>query len=72
MLSQVVAFGGGALLNVTGLFASMLYRGSKVIYVPTTLLAMHDVRGEIAETNQVESKWKGSSPHIPQNESDFV
>jgi 3-dehydroquinate synthetase len=39
----VVAFGGGALINVTGLFASMLYRGSKVIYVPTTLLAMHDV-----------------------------
>jgi len=41
--SLVVAFGGGALLNVTGLFASMFYRGSKLIYVPTTLLAMHDV-----------------------------
>jgi len=41
--SLVVAFGGGALMNVTGLFASMLYRGSKLIYVPTTLLAMHDV-----------------------------
>jgi len=38
-----VAFGGGALLNVTGLFASMLYRGSKLVYIPTTLLAMHDV-----------------------------
>lgn len=41
--SLVVAFGGGALMNVTGLFASMLYRGSKLVYVPTTLLAMHDV-----------------------------
>lgn len=41
--SLVVAFGGGALLNVTGLFASMLYRGQKLVYVPTTLLAMHDV-----------------------------
>merc|ERR1719410_908276 len=41
--SLVVAFGGGALMNVTGLFASMLFRGSKLIYVPTTLLAMHDV-----------------------------
>jgi len=41
--SLVVAFGGGALLNVSGLFASMFYRGSKLIYVPTTLLAMHDV-----------------------------
>jgi len=30
-------------MNVTGLFASMLYRGSKLVYVPTTLLAMHDV-----------------------------
>lgn len=39
----VVAFGGGAILNVTGLFASMLYRGSKLVYIPTTLLAMHDV-----------------------------
>mmetsp|Transcript_38641 Transcript_38641/g.82173 ORF Transcript_38641/g.82173 Transcript_38641/m.82173 type:complete len:413 (-) Transcript_38641:183-1421(-) len=41
--SLVVAFGGGALMNVSGLFASILYRGTKLIYVPTTLLAMHDV-----------------------------
>jgi len=41
--SLIVAFGGGALLNVAGLFASILYRGSKLIYVPTTFLAMHDV-----------------------------
>eukprot|EP00437_Effrenium_voratum_P008169 CAMPEP_0181433088 /NCGR_PEP_ID=MMETSP1110-20121109/19108_1 /TAXON_ID=174948 /ORGANISM="Symbiodinium sp., Strain CCMP421" /LENGTH=402 /DNA_ID=CAMNT_0023556523 /DNA_START=78 /DNA_END=1286 /DNA_ORIENTATION=+ len=41
--SLVVAFGGGALMNVAGLFASIFYRGSKLIYVPTTLLAMHDV-----------------------------
>lgn len=41
--SLVVAFGGGALMNLTGLFASILFRGTKLIYVPTTLLAMHDV-----------------------------
>merc|ERR1712151_438803 len=41
--SVVVAFGGGALLNVTGLLASIAYRGMKLVYVPTTLLAMHDV-----------------------------
>lgn len=41
--SVVVAFGGGALLNVVGLFASIAYRGMKLVYVPTTLLAMHDV-----------------------------
>lgn len=39
----VVAFGGGALMNVVGLFASIVYRGLKLVYVPTTLLAMHDV-----------------------------
>eukprot|EP00401_Gymnodinium_catenatum_P008131 CAMPEP_0117615128 /NCGR_PEP_ID=MMETSP0784-20121206/84385_1 /TAXON_ID=39447 /ORGANISM="" /LENGTH=310 /DNA_ID=CAMNT_0005418865 /DNA_START=28 /DNA_END=960 /DNA_ORIENTATION=+ len=33
----------GALLNVAGLFASIAYRGMKLVYVPTTLLAMHDV-----------------------------
>merc|ERR1719401_3186708 len=41
--SIIVAFGGGALLNITGLFASILFRGTKVVYVPTTFLAMHDV-----------------------------
>merc|ERR1711981_1405415 len=41
--SLILAFGGGALMNLAGLFASMLFRGSKLIYVPTTLLAMHDV-----------------------------
>merc|ERR1719401_1765446 len=41
--SLIVGFGGGALLNLTGLFASMLFRGMKLMYVPTTFLAMHDV-----------------------------
>lgn len=41
--SVVLAVGGGALLNVAGLFASIAFRGMKLVYVPTTLLAMHDV-----------------------------
>lgn len=41
--SLIVAFGGGAVINVAGLFASILFRGSKLMYVPTTFLAMHDV-----------------------------
>lgn len=41
--SLVVAFGGGAVLNVAGLFASMLYGGVNLVYVPTTFLAMHAV-----------------------------
>jgi 3-dehydroquinate synthase/2-deoxy-scyllo-inosose synthase len=39
----IVAFGGGALLNVAHLFASMMYRGMRLVSVPTTFLAMHDV-----------------------------
>jgi len=41
--SVIVAFGGGALLNVAGLFASITYRGMRYVSVPTTFLAMHDV-----------------------------
>lgn len=41
--SLIVGFGGGALMNLTGLFASILYRGTRLVYVPTTFLAMHDV-----------------------------
>merc|ERR1719383_1400658 len=41
--SLVVAFGGGALLNVSGLFASISFRGLRLAYVPTSFLAMHDV-----------------------------
>merc|ERR1711862_85259 len=33
----------GAVLNITGLFASIAYRGMKLVYLPTTFLAMHDV-----------------------------
>jgi len=41
--SVVVGFGGGALMNITGLFAGIVYRGFRLVYIPTTLLAMHDV-----------------------------
>lgn len=41
--SVVVAFGGGSLLNVAGLFASLAFRGMKAVYIPTTFLAMHYV-----------------------------
>lgn len=41
--SIIVGWGGGAVMNAVGLFASMLFRGMKLVYVPTTFLAMHDV-----------------------------
>jgi len=38
----VVSIGGGITQDVTGFFASVLYRGVGWVYVPTTLLAMAD------------------------------
>ena len=41
--SVVVAFGGGVVLNVAGLMAALIYRGIRLVHVPTTLMAQHDV-----------------------------
>ena len=39
----LVAIGGGNVGNITGLCAALLFRGIRLIQVPTTLLAMSDV-----------------------------
>jgi 3-dehydroquinate synthetase len=41
--SLVLVFGGGAAMNVGGLAAALMYRGLRLCYVPTTLLAQNDV-----------------------------
>jgi 3-dehydroquinate synthase/2-deoxy-scyllo-inosose synthase len=41
--SLVLAFGGGAAMNLGGLAAALLYRGLPLCYVPTTLMAQNDV-----------------------------
>ena len=41
--SVVVNFGGGVVLNVGGLAASLVYRGIRFVHVPTTLMAQSDV-----------------------------
>jgi 3-dehydroquinate synthase/2-deoxy-scyllo-inosose synthase len=41
--SLVLAFGGGATMNVAGLAAALIYRGLRLCYVPTTLMAQNDV-----------------------------
>jgi len=38
----IVSIGGGILQDITGFFASTIYRGINWIYVPTTLLAQSD------------------------------
>ena len=41
--SVIVNFGGGVVLNVGGLAASLVYRGIRFVQVPTTLMAQSDV-----------------------------
>jgi 3-dehydroquinate synthase/2-deoxy-scyllo-inosose synthase len=41
--SLVLVFGGGAAMNVGGLAAALIYRGLRLCYVPTTLMAQNDV-----------------------------
>jgi 3-dehydroquinate synthase len=41
--SVVVNFGGGVVLNIGGLAASLMYRGVRFVQVPTTLMAQSDV-----------------------------
>jgi 3-dehydroquinate synthetase len=40
--SVVVALGGGIVGNVAGLLAGLLFRGIRLVHVPTTLLSMSD------------------------------
>lgn len=41
--SVVLNFGGGVVLNIGGLAASLVYRGIRFLQVPTTLMAQSDV-----------------------------
>lgn len=41
--SLVLVFGGGATMNLGGLAAALVYRGLRLCYVPTTLMAQNDV-----------------------------
>jgi 3-dehydroquinate synthase/2-deoxy-scyllo-inosose synthase len=41
--SVVVAVGGGTVCNVAGMCAALLYRGIRLVQVPTTLMGMSDV-----------------------------
>ncbi|GGY24613.1 2-deoxy-scyllo-inosose synthase [Paludibacterium paludis] len=40
--SVVIAMGGGVVGNIAGLLAAVLYRGIRLVHVPTTLMAMSD------------------------------
>lgn len=40
--SIILALGGGVIGNISGLLAALLFRGIRLVHMPTTLLAMHD------------------------------
>jgi 3-dehydroquinate synthase/2-deoxy-scyllo-inosose synthase len=40
--SCIVAFGGGVTGNLAGLVAALLFRGIRLVHVPTTLVSIHD------------------------------
>jgi 3-dehydroquinate synthase/2-deoxy-scyllo-inosose synthase len=40
--SAIIGFGGGLAGNVAGLLAALLFRGIRLVHIPTTLLAMSD------------------------------
>jgi 3-dehydroquinate synthase/2-deoxy-scyllo-inosose synthase len=40
--SCIVTFGGGVTGNLGGLVAALLFRGIRLVHVPTTLIGMHD------------------------------
>lgn len=40
--SIVVTLGGGLVGNIGGMLAALLFRGIRLVHIPTTLLAMHD------------------------------
>ncbi len=40
--SSIIAFGGGIVGNIAGMAAGLLFRGVRLIHIPTTLMAMSD------------------------------
>lgn len=56
--SVVVTLGGGLVGNMGGMLAALLFRGIRLVHIPTTLLAMHDSVTSIKQavnSNQVKN-----------------
>lgn len=56
--SVVVTLGGGLIGNLGGMLAALLFRGVRLVHIPTTLLAMHDSVTSIKQavnSNQVKN-----------------
>lgn len=65
--SLVVGFGGGVVGNLAGLVAALLFRGLRLVQVPTTLLAMHDSVISLKQAvNSASGKNLIGTFHVPQ------
>ena len=48
--SVIIAVGGGIVGNISGMLAGLLYRGIRLIHVPTTLLAQVDSAADVKQS----------------------
>ena len=64
--SVIIGFGGGLAGNVAGLLAALLFRGIRLVHVPTTLLAMSDSVLSLKQAvNTTEGKNQLGTFHAP-------
>ena len=65
--SVIIGFGGGLAGNVAGLLAALLFRGIRLVHIPTTLLAMSDSVLSLKQAvNTSEGKNQLGAFHPPQ------
>jgi 3-dehydroquinate synthase/2-deoxy-scyllo-inosose synthase len=65
--SAIIGFGGGLAGNVAGLLAALLFRGIRLVHIPTTLLAMSDSVLSLKQAvNTTEGKNQLGTFHAPQ------
>jgi 3-dehydroquinate synthase/2-deoxy-scyllo-inosose synthase len=65
--SVIIGFGGGLAGNVAGLLAALLFRGIRLVHIPTTLLAISDSVLSLKQAvNTSEGKNQLGAFHAPQ------
>lgn len=65
--SMVVAFGGGVPGNLAGLMAALLYRGIRLVHVPTTTMAATDSTISLKQAiNSTKGKNHIGTYHVPE------
>ncbi len=74
--SYVIAFGGGAMLDMAGFAASLVHRGLRLVRVPTTTLAQNDagvgVKNGMDEHGQKNFVGTFAPPFAVLNDFDFL